>query len=219
MGKFYLGSDSDVELFCFHLWHIWKSRNTLVFKHLTTTVSEVISLSISACLKYQEVQLQTTPIGPKDCLTQHILSDQNSPYVFPSYAQSTIILRYDAVVDKLRKFGVIAVIAYDYQLTVVGRFSAVFRHIWDPGILELLALREAMNWANSKCWKDVGFEGDALQVSATVNSGICSNVGWQNICEDIWHLRQAFRTSTFRYIPRLQNWDAHDWAQTVKHSV
>ncbi|XP_050221560.1 uncharacterized protein LOC126671792 [Mercurialis annua] len=199
-----LGTAADVELFCFHLWYLWKSRNILLFKHLTIPVSEVIALSTSACSEFQEVQ------KINECLEAsggaEVLGSPHPPISYPDH---TIVLQYDAAVDKQKQLGVIAVVATNSQRQPIAKFSAIFRHIWDPGILELLALREAMNWASYNGWHSVSFEGDALQVSATINSGICTNVVWQNICEDIWHLQQAFDTSEFHYIPRRFNKDAH----------
>ncbi|XP_050229327.1 uncharacterized protein LOC126678472 [Mercurialis annua] len=196
--------------FCFLIWHIWKSRNNLIFKDQRDLFSEIISSSQKELQEFQESQNSLTRPTPP-------AKNQNVPQV-SSLPSGSIKINYDAAVDKRNKRGFIGVIAMDCRGNALKKFSAFFSYIWDPGILEFLALRESMNWAFSLGWTNVVFEGDALQVSNTVNSRQCNIATYKGICDDIWHLQHTFNSAKIRFIPRQQNSAAHNWVQEVKFS-
>ncbi|XP_050211503.1 uncharacterized protein LOC126661686 [Mercurialis annua] len=194
-----LGNISSISLFCFHLLYIWKSRISLLFRLQTIVVSEVILFSMDAHREFEDSLKGNTTSHPTQTYVPR------NPPLLPAFPLDTIHITYHAATAKNHDFGVAGVIAKKFQLQTISKFSVVFRHICDPGILELLVLREAMNWAQSNNWKKVCFKGDAIQVSTIINSKTCTNLLRQDICEDIWHLQQAFDISSFHYIPRSLN--------------
>ncbi|XP_050217822.1 uncharacterized protein LOC126668680 [Mercurialis annua] len=209
-----IGSSSqDISLYCFTLWHIWKTRNNLIFREEEPTIEDTIRYIITDANEFEQSQIKHHSVPRRN---QTFQSPQSTANIIPS---GFMKLNYDAAVDIQKKRGFVGIIAKDDHSIQREKISAQFRFIWDPGILKMLALREAMNWAISQHWKKVIFEGDALQVSNIINSRQCSNAALQGICEDIWYLQNSFITTSIQYIPRTQNSEAHNWVQAVKHGI
>ncbi|XP_050222084.1 uncharacterized protein LOC126672181 [Mercurialis annua] len=145
-------------LICFTLWHIWKTRNAIIFRQEYYSIEDTILFASKACDEYI---LVLSMEHPPNSTVSHTLS---APYPFYSLPRDCIKLSVDAATDKQHKFGVVAAIARNSSGLIIGQFSACFRAIWDSGILEFLAVREALNWAISHCWSSIWLEGDALQV-------------------------------------------------------
>ncbi|XP_050222156.1 uncharacterized protein LOC126672250 [Mercurialis annua] len=159
------------------------ARNSLIFKENPWSVEDSVA---NASNYMQEFNLE------KDMELEDICNSRNvHPTLSPpshstrSIPHNTIKLQYDAGTCTQFKFGSVAGIARDCSNKVIGRFSAIFRHIWDPGILEFLALRETMNWCISNKWKSVSFEGDVILVAQSINSGVPSSSASWGICKDI----------------------------------
>ncbi|XP_055960697.1 uncharacterized protein LOC126668753 [Mercurialis annua] len=152
-------SNSSVQLFCFILWQIWKTRNKNVFDNMVVQPSEVSLVSCQASTEFANSQVDISPSFP--ILENRV--PQQLRWIPPP--QGILKLNYDAATDHKHKFGTIGVIARDNLGVTKGRFTAFFRFIWDPGVLEFLALREAMIWALKMGWFSVIFEGDAAQIS------------------------------------------------------
>ncbi|XP_050225533.1 uncharacterized protein LOC126675010 [Mercurialis annua] len=127
-----------------------------------------------------------------------------------------IKINFDAATSSSHHCGFIAAVARDSSGCVVNRFHACYRHIWDPGILEFLALRESLSWAISCGWYRVIFEGDALQVSQAANSGTVSDYKTWGICQDISRLRRSFTSCSICYVSRRFNMMAHELASSTK---
>ncbi|XP_050217814.1 uncharacterized protein LOC126668671 [Mercurialis annua] len=204
------GDDFYIHLFCYLLWNIWKSRNAKIFQQNHLSSEDIISI----CLReFEEFKLSQQENNPT---SQHTVLVNTTLQTTSGIPQGFIKINYDAAVDTKGKNGFIGAVAVNWQLQRKGKFSATFRYIWDPGILEMLALREALNWAISKGWTNVIFEGDALQVSNIINTRNCTNGAYQGICEDIWRLLRSFTMARVLYTQRKNNEEAHKWAQQVK---
>ncbi|XP_050233478.1 uncharacterized protein LOC126681967 [Mercurialis annua] len=130
--------------------------------------------------------------------------------------EGVIKVNYDAATSRDHHCGFVASIARDSDGVVIGRFHTYFRHIWDPGILELLALRESLNWAASRSWHYVIMEGDALQVSQVINSRKIIDYRTWGICQDVWCLQNKFAQCLVQYVSRQFNGLTHDLAAKVK---
>ncbi|XP_050217472.1 uncharacterized protein LOC126668311 [Mercurialis annua] len=202
-----------VPLYCFTLWHIWKQRNSKIFNDVQLTATETIRLILADAEEFKQSQELTE----RD--RRHVSQEQQGQMTVRATPPGFMKINYDAAVDVQRKKGFPGIIAKDASDMQKGKFSATFQFIWDPGILEMLALREAMNWSISRGWNKAIFEGDALQVSNIVNSGQCTISALRGICEDIWRLKTSFTEVFFQYVPRIQNSEAHKWAQQIKHCI
>ncbi|XP_055960847.1 uncharacterized protein LOC126673877 [Mercurialis annua] len=149
-------------LFCFTLWHLWKSRNAIIFREEYISIEDTVLLASKACSEY----ILVLSLEPH---TSNISSSTlTAPISFASLPQDCVKINVDAATDKQHHFGVVAAIARNSTGLIIGKFTAVFRAIWDPGILEFLAMREALNWAISNRWHSVLLEGDALQVIQSI---------------------------------------------------
>ncbi|XP_050224646.1 uncharacterized protein LOC126674262 [Mercurialis annua] len=121
---------------------IWKSRNKKIFESQDIPTSVTINAANQDCQEFHDTILKTD---------SRLISPFTRSPTYPSGSNSTIPegfikLSYDAAVNSQKRFGCIAVVAISSHQSRLHKFSAVFRYIWDPGILECLALREAMNW-------------------------------------------------------------------------
>ncbi|XP_055961881.1 uncharacterized protein LOC130015554 [Mercurialis annua] len=178
----------------------WNNR---IFQDAQPSTPDTIQLILEDVEEFQ--QSQVTLDTTSRCIShvqQRQLNIRGTP---PGFLK----LNYDAAVNIQQKHGFVGIVAKDDQGLPKGNFFAIFQFIWDPGILEMLALREAMNWAVSRGWTRVLFEGDALQVSNIVNSRRCVVASLHGICQDIWHLQNSFAEVSFLYVPRIQNSYAH----------
>ncbi|XP_050217731.1 uncharacterized protein LOC126668587 [Mercurialis annua] len=202
---------SSFTMFCFLLWHIWKSRNAAIFRHEVSSEIETVSLATQACQEFTHAQsIQLVP---------HISLQQRHPTSSPLPPSDYIKINVDAATDQHAKLGTIAAIAKNHLRVVVSQFSALFRSIWDPRILEFLVVREALNWASSQKWQKVIIEGDALRVIQSVNSSDSYLAAAWGVCCDIWHLQGLFHDCIFCYTPRTCNVLAHNLAQNVKRAA
>ncbi|XP_050220937.1 uncharacterized protein LOC126671230 [Mercurialis annua] len=204
-------SKESLQLACFVCWYIWKCRNKLLFENEIQSEEQVVRDAVAAYQEYAGIN-QTFSSSYSD---QHVLSPQSSWLPPP---RGFIKLNYDASTARLHQCGFIATVARDSDGIVIGRFHAYFRHIWDPGILELLALRESLNWAVLCSWSHVIMEGDALQVSQAINSHRILDYHTWGICQDIWRLQNRFRVCIVQYVNRKFNVLAHELASLVKNS-
>ncbi|XP_050211430.1 uncharacterized protein LOC126661619 [Mercurialis annua] len=201
-------------LFCFFLWSIWKARNSLIFKDHIWSVGDTIGNASTYKQEFGTASIIQSE-GAAD-FRRPPPSDVVSPPGTPVLNQHCLTIQYDAGTCAAARFGSVAGVAKDSSGRRVGSFSAIFRNIWDPGILEFLALREVMNWCISKAWTKVHFEGDAALVSQSINSGIPHSSASWGICNDIWHFKSLFEVCTFAHIPRKDNSEAHSLAQEAK---
>ncbi|XP_050238048.1 uncharacterized protein LOC126687531 [Mercurialis annua] len=198
-----------LNLCCFVCWFIWKSRNKLQFEHEQQCALKVMHAAVAAYSEY-------AGINP-DSLSSYSVNNNiivQDAWVAPP--PGFIKLNYDASTSRVHHCGFVAAIARDSNGLVIGRFHAYFRHIWDPGILELLALRESLNWAVLCSWNNVIMEGDALQVSQVINSHNIVDYRTWGICQDVWRLKQRFVNCLVQYGSRKFNGLAHDLASVVK---
>ncbi|XP_050207311.1 uncharacterized protein LOC126656752 [Mercurialis annua] len=190
-------SEESIQLFFFLIWAIWKARNNKAFKEVIWTIEDTVQVAVKNVEEYQTALT----------LNQQILSKlggnrQRQPTCRSrsTYPDHFVRISYDGATNKEYKFGTVARVAKLANGVVQGAESNIFRGIWDPGILEFLALREAMRWAKMKGWRNVIFEGDAIQVTDSVNSGNCSlATGW-GICQDIWHLKDFFEETMHKVV-------------------
>ncbi|XP_050238089.1 uncharacterized protein LOC126687574 [Mercurialis annua] len=127
-----------------------------------------------------------------------------------------IIVKFDAGTQVNLKFGSIAWVASQGNGELMGSFSAIYKHIWNPGILEFLTLRDAMQWCLSKGWKKVKFEGDATQVTNAFTLGRCSLAKSIGICNDLWLLQSSYHLCQVIFIGRKNITKAHQLAQREK---
>ncbi|XP_050224593.1 uncharacterized protein LOC126674217 [Mercurialis annua] len=207
-------SECKISNFVFHLWAIWKARNAAIFKDQMWTEMQTISFANDYTREFHQAQeakemyIPKSP-QPRPHLSSHRLGQGARP-------TDSILIRYDAGTNKDHKFGAIAGIATDANGITLGSFTAIFQFIWDPGILEFLALREVIKWALRMNWTKVSFEGDVIQVSQSVNFENCSKAACWGICQDIWSLQSLLQFSSIGYIKRLQNREAHRLAQRAK---
>ncbi|XP_050211971.1 uncharacterized protein LOC126662130 [Mercurialis annua] len=197
-------------LYCFTLWHIWKARNSRIFKDNLPTIEGTIRSIIQDAEEFEQ-----------SLIPMHNVAPPNNPYQsnIQDIPTGFIKLNYDAAVHKQRKQGFAGIVTMDEHRRIQGKFSTTFCFIWDPGILEMMALREAMNWALSRGWTKAIFEGDALQISTIINSQKCSIASLQGICADIWRLLNSFTSAVIQSVPRNQNQEAHNWVQEVKRRI
>ncbi|XP_050222868.1 uncharacterized protein LOC126672965 [Mercurialis annua] len=202
-------------IFCFVLWALWKARNEVIFNDNWASVVKVVDKAISFSQEFEAVSEKMEETSPS-------LDTQDCPIDVPSQvnlddaSRFHIIIQYDVGTSAQHKFSSVAGVAKDSSDKIMGQFSAIFRIIWDPGIMEFLALREAMIWSLKNNWKSVRFEGDAILVSHSINSGISSSIDNGNICQDIWQLTKSFDISSFYHISRTTNTKAHNLAQVAK---
>ncbi|XP_050207258.1 uncharacterized protein LOC126656694 [Mercurialis annua] len=198
-----------LSLCCFLCWFIWKFRNKKLFENEDGSEIQVTNAATSAFHEFKDINQSASPASVQLQSPELQLSWSPPPLGY-------IKINYDAATSKDHHCGFIAALARTSTCTVISPFNAYFRHIWDPGILEFLALREAMNWAVSCRWSHVIFEGDALQVSQVINSFSVVNYKTSGICHDVWRLRSMFSDCRFQHIGRCCNVKAHDLAKSVK---
>ncbi|XP_050229230.1 uncharacterized protein LOC126678374 [Mercurialis annua] len=202
-------SQSSLNLCCFICWFIWKQRNSLLFDQVDQCELDMLSIAIAAYSEFAGItQNKSSPheVGPM-VISQ--LEWRPPP-------QGFIKINYDASTSRDHHCGFVSSVARTSSGLIIGRFHACFRHIWDPGILEFLALRESLNWAASCSWQSVIVEGDALQVSQVINS--CNIVDYRTweICQDVWRLQSCFVQCIIQYVNRKFNGLAHDLTCRVK---
>ncbi|XP_050217692.1 uncharacterized protein LOC126668545 [Mercurialis annua] len=127
-----------------------------------------------------------------------------------------IRINYDGAINVAYKFGTVAFVARNNNGTILDSKAAVFRGIWDLGVMEFLDLLEAMRWSIQKGWQSVFFEGDAVRITQSANSGFCYlATGW-GICQDIWRLKHSLKETHFGWIERKSNREAHKEATEEK---
>ncbi|XP_050210007.1 uncharacterized protein LOC126660502 [Mercurialis annua] len=202
--------------FAFTLWSIWKARNSKVFQAVPWSEEETGLHAKQAHWEYEEAQR---------VLLQKVKQTERKFAKVPRASSFSInrtgpgiTISYDGGINARAKSGSVAGLARNAQGEVLGTFAKSYRGIWDPGILEFLALREAIFWAKNKGWRFVVFEGDAIQVSNSVNSGECSLASSWGICQDIWLSTTSFDYCQFRWIKRQENKEAHRLVQLEKAS-
>ncbi|XP_050233187.1 uncharacterized protein LOC126681678 [Mercurialis annua] len=155
-------STNNLRLFSFLLWHIWKARNHAIFEHELLDPLMVCNQAVQAFSEYKDSCILETTVSSADI---HTNGRQNSWLPPP---EGTIKINYDAASDSNKKFGTIGIVAADYLGRILPRFTAFVRYIWDPRALEWLALHTAMNFAITKGWQNIIFEGDAIQIPHTL---------------------------------------------------
>ncbi|XP_050217884.2 uncharacterized protein LOC130015137 [Mercurialis annua] len=206
-------SNKAITIFGYSLWHIWKAKNNLIFKADIPTLEDTIHSILRDAEEFQQSMIKS-PI-PHPCRSSNHIYSTNIQGIPTGF----IKLNYDAAVDAQKKRGFVGIVSKDEHMCLKGKFSAAYKFIWDPGILEMLALREAMNWAISKGWKNTIFEGDALQITTIIKSQKCSIASIQGVCADIWHLQNSFDNIVFQSVPRQQNIEAHNWVQQQSEGI
>ncbi|XP_050231746.1 uncharacterized protein LOC126680641 [Mercurialis annua] len=203
-----------LSVFAFNAWSIWKARNSAVFKDSSWTIEDTTSYARQSKKDYDEAnaaqlsKVTATEKKFRKCKTRHL---SRSPLL-----SDAITIQYDGGISKETQSGSVAGIAFNNSGQSLGSFARSFRGMWDPGIVEFLALREASSWAKFNGWNNVIFEGDAIQVSKSVNSGACQITDAWGLCQDIWLLSNSFNHTEFRWIKRGLNKEAHKLVQLEK---
>ncbi|XP_050207725.1 uncharacterized protein LOC126657132 [Mercurialis annua] len=128
-------------LFCFTLWFIWKTRNAAIFRQEIITAEDTMALAYKACDEFLSLSQHSNATSSSSSST---IPQPSSDLL---HSPDGITINVDAATDQACRFGTVAAVATNLQGLVIAQFTAVFRSIWDPGILEFLAIREALNWA------------------------------------------------------------------------
>ncbi|XP_050238455.1 uncharacterized protein LOC126687946 [Mercurialis annua] len=183
-------------LFCFTLWFIWKTRNAAIFRQEIITAEDTMALAYKACDEFLSLSQHSNATSSSSSST----IPQPSSAIL--HSPDEIIINVDAATDQACRFGTVAAVATNLQGLVIAHFTAVFRSIWDPRILEFLAIREALNWAIACHWHSVLIKGDALQIVQSINSHDIQIANAWGICSDIWHLQSSFSSCSFVHISR-----------------
>ncbi|XP_050238072.1 uncharacterized protein LOC126687556 [Mercurialis annua] len=176
-------SDKAISLFSFIIWHIWKARNGYVFEKILKKPQDISLQATQEWLEYLNFHKPTLKISGQTANSGSLMTRWKPP------PHGFIKLNYDAATDKTSKSGSIKVVATDHLCNIISRFSIFYRHIWDPRVLEFLALRDAMLWARSNQWERVTLEGDVTEVTQTINHHLSSNSQVWGIYLYIQHLQ------------------------------
>ncbi|XP_050237967.1 uncharacterized protein LOC126687449 [Mercurialis annua] len=201
-------------IFSFYAWSIWKARNSKIFKDNPWSIEETVSFARQAKHEF-DTAINVQPHTGLPNATRSTRS-RGSPTTRIGLSRETIIIQYDGGICKELKAGSVAGTAFSGEGAHLGSFARSFRGIWDPGIVEFLALREAVCWAKNNGWSNVIFEGDAIQVSKSINTGLCQLSDAWGLCQDIWLQSNSFDYKAFRWIKRGANKEAHRLVQLEK---
>ncbi|XP_057999030.1 uncharacterized protein LOC131177879 [Hevea brasiliensis] len=145
----------------FLLQTIWNSRNEMVFRNITLTHHQVISMAIYFFEEFSSVQVPTS--NPQTVALQ-------SP-TFWSPPHNFVKLNFDGAFNIPCNKSSIAVLARDSESMPCNWSCKRFTDGLDPLILEALACRKALVLAQSRGLKGIIMvEGDSLKVVNAIHN-------------------------------------------------
>ncbi|CAL1374176.1 unnamed protein product [Linum trigynum] len=97
----------------------------------------------------------------------------------------------------------------DASGTLLGVDASVYPDVQDPFLVELLALRDGIQWALEMGVQDVVFAGDAKVVLDKVKEDLFLDARGGAILSEIKVLRQCFLQSSVRFVGRARNRVTH----------
>ncbi|XP_050233135.1 uncharacterized protein LOC126681633 [Mercurialis annua] len=98
-------TNEGLHIFCYTLWHIWKTRNCKIFDNFTQPPASIVSSTVQDYQEFKEAMQSEIEVG-RQSHNRRIQSGQNliNPPDF-------IKINYDAAVHIPKQFGSIGVIA------------------------------------------------------------------------------------------------------------
>ncbi|KAG8640983.1 hypothetical protein MANES_13G093521v8 [Manihot esculenta] len=135
------------------LWHIWKDRNSQIFRNSQSHFNEVIL----AAIKHHEEFLEAS----SSVITDPPLFTFSREWAPPPYP--ILKLNVDVATEALNNRGASAVIVRNYLGNLLDWSCRLWQGISDPLILEVLTVREVLSLIRNKSWTNCIVEGTLLQ--------------------------------------------------------
>jgi ribonuclease HI len=122
-------------------------------------------------------------------------------------------------VDTVNKVIGMGYIARDDKGRFLAAVSKQERLVVEPVVAETLAALNAVLWCQEQNFKEIIFEGDALQVVKDVNTAEqCSNY-YGHLVEDVKHGLRSLTCARFCHVRRSANAAAHELASLARTHV
>ncbi|KAL4346325.1 hypothetical protein GQ457_17G004530 [Hibiscus cannabinus] len=207
------GEFSDgLNILAFLCWHIWKSRNALVFSNVLESPVDVWNRAFGAyeeCCSTMNSRFSQQESGFSHChVPPTVLSWSTPPSGF-------LKINCDAAYDRKNGYVAVACIARDEQGQIIKGENCTLSS-WSVSIAEAIAIRKGVMLAINEGWEKVIFESDNLGVINGINSFM--SYAWEStsVIKDILSLAAPFPLFSFQFVKRDCNM-ATDWV--VKTSL
>ncbi|CAL1356788.1 unnamed protein product [Linum trigynum] len=179
------------------LWRIWRSRNWVVF--------EGKQFGISALMRQFHQQYEEWV---------SLSSDQASrvpiPLMQPTahVGDSHLVCMWDGA-TKGGSHSAGGIVLFDSARTLLLARGVQFSQMDDPGMVELLVLREAIVWCMEQGLSEVRFEGDAMVIIDKINQANTRDSRLGAVLEEIGHYFLTQSGFSVRFVGRENNRVAH----------
>jgi ribonuclease HI len=202
---------TEVELFAVIARKIWLRRNQVVhggsFSHPNQVLREAVSILEDFRLSNANCNMPQPSSPPT-----HVEKWRPPPMNF-------VKINWDAAVDISKKIIGMGIIARDEKGRFLAAISKKQKIMVEPVVAETIAAINAIIFCQELNYRNVIFEGDALQVVREVNSDrMCSN-HYGHLVEDVKLGLRQLNSAKFTHVRRSANGAAHELALVARTHV
>ncbi|XP_050211369.1 uncharacterized protein LOC126661557 [Mercurialis annua] len=156
---------SELIMFAFILWYLWKARNVILFKGEDWSTIDIVSKVNCHYLEFLEA---SNSAGEASNLI-HQANNVPQQIGWTPPPQGTIKLNFDAALNSSNHVGSIGVVCSNYSGSPILCFAKKIYGAFSPLALESIAMLESLLLAKRMAYSNVLIEGDAKNVIEAVN--------------------------------------------------
>ena len=182
-------SSNDAALFSMIAWSIWTRRNKLRVKQPVWDVGDTIKKAKELLQEFHDVQQPSTRM-PRP--REEVVWKPPSPSLFK--------INFDGATFKYLNQASIGVVIRDEHGLVIAALSQCIPLPSSVSMVEALAVRQALIFAQEISVFSVKVEGDSLQVIRAINNKKLDRSGLGHIIQDIKQLGSCMQSCSFSHI-------------------
>ncbi|KAM5584938.1 hypothetical protein ABKV19_004355 [Rosa sericea] len=189
------------------LWALWKNRNSKLWNNTCTNAHGIV---VTMFTWYEQfLQAQKT--------SMHETAAKPSKHWTPP-SSNQLKINVDGAFLPSKDFGGIGGVIRRSDGSFVAAFSKFMQHVSSPKQVELLAIREGLDFLKQRGLHDVCLESDCQGAIQEIEEGDCDLNENANLLLDIKQYSKFVHNLKFSFAPRTANFVAHRLAAIAYES-
>ncbi|KAF9605800.1 hypothetical protein IFM89_018527 [Coptis chinensis] len=199
------GDQSSVSYFIAMLDVIWQVRNKWRFENTTSTHESILAQVAALSKTWQTAFSEEDPIST---MPLHVNVIKDVAWINPP--PGWVKINFDAAFVNTGTYATLAVVGRDHERRILGGCSKKMKATTSAEKPSSQAENLRLDFALLQQWKDIIFEGDAMEVVEACKHGANSApLRWRTMLLNMFCNLNSLHSFSFRHTPRACNLLAH----------